>query len=289
MSDFSKSSSNTLTADMALNHIQQQLSGNVIVLVGAPLSGKGTQGARLAKALDRPYGSTGDLFRNEVASGSTLGQQMKTYMNAGELIPNELTTTFLTTKFNDPIYQKGMILDGYPRNPSHLSIFENILINLDREIFVAIYLDVAKAQLDERRTQRGRVDDSVDTSERRYVVFQQETVPLIDLLESRNLLIKINCIAESPEDIHQRILSELATFEQQKLTYLDSYQWLDSSGRIHHKQNLGILLYICSSFVLICRVLSGLLNRNLEFWFNKYILASGSYALVEVVWVLFLK
>lgn len=229
MSDVGISSLNILTTDLDVNHIQQLLGCNVILFMGAPLSGKGTQGTLLAKALNRPYVSTGDLFRNEVASGSTLGQQMKAYMDAGELIPNELTTVFLTTKFNDPIYQQGMILDGYPRNPSHLSIFENTLMNLDREIFIAIYLDVPKAQLDERRTQRGRADDNVDTAERRYIVFQQETVPLIDILESRNLMVKINCISESPESIHQRVLSALATFEQQKLTYLDSYQWLEAN------------------------------------------------------------
>ncbi|CAF1163146.1 unnamed protein product [Adineta ricciae] len=207
--------------------IQQLLHNNIIVFLGAPLSGKGTQGTLLAKYLERPYVSTGDLFRNEVASNSALGQQIKVYMAAGELIPNELTTSFLTSKFHEPIYQKGMIVDGYPRNPSHLNILEDILLNLDREIFVAIYLDVPKCELDERRKRRGRADDKADTGEHRYVVFQQETLPLVDLLESRNLLIRITCTNQSPDDIHQEILSRLIAFEQQKLNYLNPCQWLE--------------------------------------------------------------
>ncbi|CAF0745013.1 unnamed protein product [Adineta steineri] len=201
---------------MELNNIQQLLNDNIILFIGAPLAGKSTQGTLLAKVLERPYVSTGNLFRNEVASGNELGQKIKVYMDSGELIPNELTITFLTTKFNDPIYQNGIILDGFPRNLSHMPILENILTNLDRKILVAIYLDVSKAQLDQRRIHRSRADDDNEIAERRYAVFQQETLPLVDLFESRNILIKITCSSESPENVHQRILSQLAMFIQKK-------------------------------------------------------------------------
>ncbi|CAF2744540.1 unnamed protein product [Rotaria sp. Silwood2] len=194
---------------MSIADIQTLLGHDVILLIGAPLSGKGTQGKLLAKALDRPYVSSGDLFRAEVASGSKLGQQIKTYMDAGELIPNDLTTTFLTIKLSDSIYHKGMILDGYPRNISHLTILDGILKNLNQRIFIAIYLDASKAQLNARRAQRGRTDDDADTFERRYTVFQEETLPLIDVLKSRNQLVKIDSHSESPDKINQRILSEM--------------------------------------------------------------------------------
>lgn len=208
--------------DPSVTHLQQLLDRNIIVFIGAPLSGKGTQGTLLAQALERPYVSTGDLFRHEAASGTPLGRQVKAYMDAGELIPNELTTAFLASKFNEPIYRQGMILDGYPRNPSHLEIFQGILVQLHREIYTAVYLDVAKDELDRRRVRRDRADDHAETGERRYAVFQQETLPLVQLLEARNLLIKITSApAESPEDIHRRILSELAAFGQRKSTELD--------------------------------------------------------------------
>ncbi|CAF1305098.1 unnamed protein product [Rotaria sp. Silwood1] len=194
---------------MSIADVQALIGHDVILLVGSPLSGKGTQGKLLAKALDRPYVSSGDLFRDEVASGSALGQQIKTYMDSGELIPNDLTTTFLTTKLSDSIYHKGMILDGYPRNISHLPILENILTKLNQRIFIAIYLDVSKEQLNKRRAQRGRTDDDADTFERRYAVFQEETLPLIDVLKSRNQLIKIECHSKSSAEINQQTLSEL--------------------------------------------------------------------------------
>jgi adenylate kinase len=151
---------------MSIASVQELLGCDVIVLVGAPLAGKSTQGNLLGKVLERPYVSSGDLFRAEVALVSDLGRQIKAYMDSGELIPNELTTEFLTAKLSDPMYQNGMILDGYPRNLSHLPIIEGILTNLDRRIFTAIHLDVSKSQLDERRLCRGRLDDNAEISER---------------------------------------------------------------------------------------------------------------------------
>jgi adenylate kinase len=197
---------------MIVDNIDKVLENSVILFVGAPLSGKGTQGNLLGKALKRPYVSSGDLFRNEVNSGSEFGKEIKKYMDNGELIPNELTTNFLTDKLSDTIYNNGMILDGYPRNLSHVEIFDKILINLNRKIFVVIYLNVSKSILDQRRTQRHRNDDDEHVFQRRYSVFQEETLPLIDFFKTRNILIDIHSNSESPEQIHQRILEEISNF-----------------------------------------------------------------------------
>ena len=202
---------------MALDNINKELQSHVIIFIGAPLSGKGTQSNLLAKALQRSHVSSGDLFRNEVSSGSILGQQFKEYMNKGELIPDKLTTRFLIDKLGDKIYNDGMILDGYPRNLSHLKIFDNILRNLDREIFVAIYLNVPKSILEQRRAQRNRNDDHEEVFQRRYFVFQQETMPLIQQLKSRNVLINIDSSSESPDEIHQRILLEVSNFREKTI------------------------------------------------------------------------
>jgi adenylate kinase len=198
---------------MIVDNIDKALENSVILFVGAPLSGKGTQGNLLGKALQRPYVSSGDLFRNEVNSGSEFGQQIKIYMDNGELIPNELTTNFLTNKLSDKIYKNGFILDGYPRNLSHLDIFEKILINLNRKIFVVIYLNVSKSILDQRRIQRNRNDDDEKIFQRRYFIFQEETLPLINLFKSKNLLINIDSNLESPEQIHQQILNYLHSYQ----------------------------------------------------------------------------
>lgn len=195
--------------DISQEPITTYIGSNIILLMGAPLSGKGTQSKLLEHILNRPAVSSGDLLRAEVATGSELGKQMKAYMDAGELIPNELTTTFLTTKLSDSAYKNGMILDGYPRNLSHLEIFDNILINLNRSICVAIYLDVSKSELDQRRLKRNRTDDYAETFEKRYRVFQEETLPLIKEFEKRSQLIHIACHSDSPEDVQQNILAAL--------------------------------------------------------------------------------
>ena len=165
---------------MVDNDIKKFIENRVILLIGAPLSGKGTQGILLRKSFNCPYVSSGDLFRYEVNSGSVLGHQMKIYMDNGDLTPNELTEQFLTQKLSEEIYKNGMILDGYPRNLSHLPIFENLLINLNRKIFVVIYLNVSKDELDQRRLLRNRNDDDKNVFEHRYEIFQGETLPLID-------------------------------------------------------------------------------------------------------------
>ena len=227
---------------MSVASVQELLGCDVIVLIGAPLAGKSTQGTLLGKILERPYVSSGDLFRAEVALGSELGRQIKTYMDAGELIPNELTTTFLTAKLSDSLYQNGMILDGYPRNLSHLPIIEDILKNLDRSIFTAIYLEVSKSQLDERRSRRGRLDDNVDISDRRYAVFQEETLPLVESFRSKNRLIHIDCSSLSAEQVHQQILSELIALKQRSLAYLDSCQWLKANLAMGHADKKALLV-----------------------------------------------
>jgi len=128
----------------AVEAIKRKLPFHVLLLVGPPLAGKGTQAARLSAVLGIPAVSSGDLFRGEVAKGTELGKQMKAYMDRGELIPNELTTTFLTEKLAEAEFQNGFILDGYPRNPSHLTILEGILADLDRNILAALHFDIDK-------------------------------------------------------------------------------------------------------------------------------------------------
>ena len=174
---------------------------NVIIFIGAPLSGKGTQGQRLAEHLNYAYVSTGDLFRSEVSSGSDLGQQMKIYMERGDLIPDELTEEFLSKKLSEDRFRHGMILDGYPRNLTHLTIFQNILKNVQREILAVVYLNVSKDELNRRRTTRSRADDDEKVFEHRYEVVENETLPLVEYFRTQNLLIEIQSIDNTQEQI----------------------------------------------------------------------------------------
>ena len=97
-------------------------------MLGAPLCGKGTQSARLSALFGIPTVSSGDLFRAEVAKGTEIGLKMKIYMDAGQLVPNELTTPFLTKTLSEPRFENGLILDGTPSCFSFLMIL--LFINI---------------------------------------------------------------------------------------------------------------------------------------------------------------
>ncbi|CAF1249383.1 unnamed protein product [Rotaria magnacalcarata] len=219
--------SHSIINDLSLGQMQEWIGCNVVLLIGAPLSGKSTQSKLLAQTLDRPCVSSGDLFRTEVATCIELGKQMTACIDNDELIPSELTVTFLTAKLSDSMYKNGVILHGYPRNRSHLQILDNILMNLDRSILTTIYLDVSKSKLDQRQSKQTRTDDGIQIFEHRYSIFQEETLPLIDELKKRDQLIRIICDSESPEEIHKNILTALLQRQEQNHSHLDSYEWLE--------------------------------------------------------------
>jgi adenylate kinase len=136
-------------------------------------------------------------------------------MDSGQLIPNELTTQFLTEKLSEQIYNNGFILDGYPRNLSHLPIFEKILLDLDRKIFVVIYLNVSKLNLDQRRKERNRNDDDKQVFQRRYSIFKEETLHLINFFKSKNFFIEIDSNDQSIEQVHEQILEQISNFQEE--------------------------------------------------------------------------
>ncbi len=265
--------------------IKQRLPFHVLVLVGPPLAGKGTQAARLSQLLGIPAVSTGDLFRQEAATGSELGIQMKSYMDRGELIPNDLTTKFLVQKLSHESFQAGLILDGYPRNPSHLPILDSILADLDRKIFAVLHFHVDKQILLERLDERlvcakcgaihstktlkpfneegqyacercnallvHRTDDSKDVFERRLSVYEAETIPLVSLLEERQLLVRINC-QNNPDQVTNQILHQLWRMEERSQDNIDAYQWLLQRINNPRYQVNTLLLDIITT--LICKI-----------------------------------
>lgn len=223
-------------------------------MLGAPLAGKGTQARLLSQSLSIPTLSTGDLFRSESASGSELGKKMKSYMDQGLLIPNELTTELLSNTLQKPEYENGVILDGYPRAISHLEILEGILLRLDRELQAFIYLDVTKEVLVSRVAGRlmcskcsatfsttdgalkscsscggeliHRADDDIAVFEKRYSVFAEQTLPLVEHLKkvSPAKLISVTPSSSDTAVVHDHIRSLLDASVNDE----SSYPWLDS-------------------------------------------------------------
>lgn len=103
-----------------------------IVLVGPPGAGKGTQAAYLAKDLDIPHISTGDLFRANISQGTELGKQAKALMDAGELVPDEVTIGMAQDRMSQPDAEGGFLLDGFPRNVAQAQALDEWLSAEDR-------------------------------------------------------------------------------------------------------------------------------------------------------------
>ncbi len=119
----------------------------IIVLLGAPGAGKGTQASILAERLGLPHVATGDLFRAAVSEGTPLGRQVKTYMDRGELVPDDVTVTMLLARLHEPDAAKGAILDGFPRTVAQAKALDRALEGENACVSVAPYIEVPEDEL----------------------------------------------------------------------------------------------------------------------------------------------
>jgi adenylate kinase len=158
-----------------------------IVLLGAPGSGKGTQGPRLAERLGVPYLSTGELLRREAAAGSELGTRVAPYLNQGELVPDDITVEVVDRALGGARAAGGFVLDGYPRTLAQAGRLGDV----DLVLHLALADDVARQRLAAR--DEGRPDDAdPDVIEHRLRVYHDQTAPLLDHYDRRHALVSID-------------------------------------------------------------------------------------------------
>jgi adenylate kinase len=174
-----------------------------LVLVGPPGAGKGTQAAVLSEKLEVPHISTGDLFRANIGNSTPLGQKAKSYIDAGELVPDEITNQMVRERLAEPDAKKGFLLDGYPRNIAQADVLAGILSENDYELTAVLQFDVPEEELVRRMLERGRSDDNEDVIRRRLAVYHEETEPLLDYY--RDLVVKIDAVG-AVEEITARAL-----------------------------------------------------------------------------------
>ncbi|TAJ54949.1 MAG: adenylate kinase [Nevskiaceae bacterium] len=184
-----------------------------IVLLGAPGSGKGTQGEKLVAHLGIPKISTGDALRAAVAAGTELGKKAKATMDAGQLVANEIVIGIVEERLAQPDAQKGFILDGFPRNTAQAEVLEGILKRLGKDgISKAVHLHVDDEEIVKRLLLRaekeGRADDKEDVIRHRIGVYNAETKPLLDFYGKQGKLVTVEGVG-SLEDIFSRILGVL--------------------------------------------------------------------------------
>lgn len=125
-----------------------------IVLLGAPGAGKGTQAAKLVEEFGTPHISTGDMLRAAVKAGTPLGQKAKSFMDAGDLVPDDVIIGLVTERLQDPDTEKGFILDGFPRTSAQAVALDAELSKLGRPLDAALLVDVDPEVIVKRLTSR---------------------------------------------------------------------------------------------------------------------------------------
>ncbi|PSB21480.1 adenylate kinase [Phormidesmis priestleyi ULC007] len=163
-----------------------------LIFLGPPGAGKGTQAKLLADLHNIPHISTGDILRAAVSSQTTLGVKAQSYMDGGELVPDQLVIDLIRERLGQPDAQPGWILDGYPRTVVQADSLDGLLIELNQTCDRAINFDVPDEALVERMLSRGRKDDNEDVIRRRLEVYREQTAPLIDYYQTREKLTTID-------------------------------------------------------------------------------------------------
>jgi adenylate kinase len=174
--------------------------------------GKGTQAELLAKHYDIPAISTGDIFRYNLKNNTPLGQEAKTFMNKGLLVPDELTNKIVKDRLAMEDAAKGWILDGYPRNAAQVEALDTMLEELGTPLDNAIALTADRSVLMERMTKRaeieGREDDTPEAIAKRLDVYEHETAPILDIYRTRGNLVEVDGVGEIA-DISASIIAKL--------------------------------------------------------------------------------
>src|SRR5262249_55310570 len=142
--------------------------------------GKGTQAATLSTKLGIPHISTGDLFRAHIGDETELGRRVKRYLDAGDLVPDDVTNELVRERLAEPDTANGFLLDGFPRNVSQADLLKQILAESDVTLDAVIELQVDEDELVQRLLSRGRNDDTEDVIRQRQQIYRSETAPLLD-------------------------------------------------------------------------------------------------------------
>lgn len=200
--------------------------------MGAQGSGKGTAAETLKVKLNIPTISTGDLFRSVIASGSDLGKELKTIIDAGNLVPDELTLKILNERLSEEDCKNGYILDGFPRTIEQAHLLEDIT-TIDKVIFLDVDFSIVIERITGRRTcpKCGHIhnikyagdpdncsvcgtkyvvrsDDTEEAIKKRLATFTEKTMPIVDYYKQKGLVVSVDA-GKNPEYTMEQIMSAL--------------------------------------------------------------------------------
>jgi adenylate kinase len=213
-----------------------------LILLGPPGAGKGTQAERLHEDFGIPHISTGDILRAQVAEGTELGEQARRYMDAGELVPDDVIIGMIIERLAEDDARDGFLLDGFPRNAQQAEALSEALGSMERRLTAVLLIEVPDEDVVQRLAGRRvcvknpshiyhvdfdppkhegvcdqdgarliqRDDDKEETIRRRLEVYHTQTEPLIDYYDRAGLLRRFDG-RRSPDEVHARIRATVAT------------------------------------------------------------------------------
>ncbi len=210
-----------------------------VVLLGAPGAGKGTQAYELARYLDAPHISTGDIFRENLRNKTELGQRAEAYMNSGQLVPDSLVVEIVRDRLAQPDCRNGYVLDGFPRSVGQAEALDAFLEERGEQLDYVIQLEVDEEEIIGRLTARRscvdcgaifnlrtdspdkrgcpegrevstcnivqRSDDTEETVRERIRVYQESTQPLLDYYARTGALSVVESSGEGPAEVFERV------------------------------------------------------------------------------------
>jgi adenylate kinase len=216
-----------------------------LILFGPPGAGKGTQAERLRADFGLPFISTGEMLRQNVKDGTELGKEAQKYMDAGELVPDELIVKMAADRLRQDDARDGFILDGFPRTIEQAEALDKQLSELGRRITAALLIDVPDDEVVRRISGRRvcvksghnyhvqndppkhegvcdqdgsrlvqRDDDRDDVVRKRLEVYHQQTEPLIDYYDKQGVMRRIDG-TRSPAEVHDHIRAVIATLRME--------------------------------------------------------------------------
>jgi adenylate kinase len=215
-----------------------------LILLGPPGAGKGTQAERLQEDFPLAYVATGDMLRAAVAEQTDLGKEAKAYMDRGELVPDELIIAVILDRLAEKDTSDGFLLDGFPRTDTQAEALDDALRKVDRRLTAALLIDVPEEDIVRRLSGRRvcpnghtyhvehnppknddvcdvdgeplsqREDDREETVRKRLQVYRDQTSPLIDYYDERDLLHRFDG-TRSPTEVHDHLRATIATLRME--------------------------------------------------------------------------
>lgn len=179
-----------------------------IIFIGAPGSGKGTQAELIKRDFNISHISTGDMFRENISNNTELGKTAKSFMDKGELVPDEITIKMLNERISADDCKKGFMLDGYPRTVEQAKALDEMLKKLNIKLSAIIHLHTSDEIIIKRLLNRARADDNEATIKNRLQVFKNQSEPVLDYYKSSVKIIKVKSVG-NPDDVHAVISKEL--------------------------------------------------------------------------------